>query len=709
MVHVAAVLVLLAPVLCQGFESHTPWASCSLAFDSVRSRIVAFGGQLAWSGSAGGWGDLTWEFDGSGWRLVHPMTRPPARSLATMTFDPVRNRTILFGGDPLLGDTWLFDGVTWTQVVSAMAPSARVGAQMVFDVARGRAVLVGGYGLAGPAAGTWEFDGTNWIASPAMTPVGASAFPDALAYDAARGLVIGLRNWAGGTEVWDYDGMQWTLASSSGAATPVLSAATRANGPGITVRSPAAVWDFDGSTWSPSPAGPAPYTRLLHDSSNGRLLCEGGGNVAATAGATWQYLMCPTRGGTSVAFDSARGCAVLYGGWNLGGWNMYDTWEMRGSTWTQVFPNTNPSGRGEHAMVYDTRRSRTVLFGGASSPVSGWLADTWAFDGVDWSLLATSGPSPRQRHVMVYDPLRDRVVLFGGTTMGPAGIVSLADTWEFDGSAWTQRFPVTTPNLIGMDWTRMTFDSRRGVVVMLDPSSQLWEYDGSNWTIVVTPTNPGRIGGNLGFDPVRGRVVAQGGVICTFVGCSFSDTFEYDGTDWMLVGPHQDGALPLVYDSTRMQLLGTAGGAQRITYGLPATASFTRHGLGCVGSAGTPSLGTTSSSTPALGTTFPFQLSALPTSPSFAYLTFGFDLATWNGIPLPIDLAAIGMPNCKLWVEPLAGAILPTTAGAASFALPIPALPTLAGVVLGAQALSFDAQAANGFGALSNGAILRLY
>src|SRR6266446_8004391 len=41
-----------------------------------------------------------------------------------------------------------------------------------------------------------------------------------------------------------------------------------------------------------------------------------------------------------------------------------DTWEWTGNRWVQRFPATSPSARGSQGMVYETSRSRILLFGG---------------------------------------------------------------------------------------------------------------------------------------------------------------------------------------------------------------------------------------------------------------------------------------------------------------------------------------------------------
>jgi hypothetical protein len=60
-----------------------------------------------------------------------------------------------------------------------------------------------------------------------------------------------------------------------------------------------------------------------------------------------------------------------------------------------------------------------------------------------WTQKQDIGPEPRRGHAMAYDPRRKRVVLFGGQafTVKPNNILEsrmLSDTWEWDGANWTQ-------------------------------------------------------------------------------------------------------------------------------------------------------------------------------------------------------------------------------------------------------------------------------
>ena len=119
----------------------------AMAYDSGRGRVVLFGGYryppYPYPGD-------TWEWDGSTWIQKTPPTSPPARTLHAMAYDSVRGRLVLFGGldystGARRGDTWEWDGTTWINRTPATNPSARSGHAMVYDSARGRVVLFGGY------------------------------------------------------------------------------------------------------------------------------------------------------------------------------------------------------------------------------------------------------------------------------------------------------------------------------------------------------------------------------------------------------------------------------------------------------------------------------------------------------------------------------------------------------------------------------------
>jgi hypothetical protein len=72
-------------------------------------------------------------------------------------------------------------------------------------------------------------------------------------------------------------------------------------------------------------------------------------------------------------------------------------------------------------MAYDAARARVVLFGGSAG-----ADETWEWDGTNWTeRRPAEKPLPRGSHAMTFDSARNRVVLFGGD---PG---SRSDTWEY--------------------------------------------------------------------------------------------------------------------------------------------------------------------------------------------------------------------------------------------------------------------------------------
>jgi len=81
-------------------------------------------------------------------------------------------------------------------------------------------------------------------------------------------------------------------------------------------------------------------------------------------------------------------------------------------------------------MVYDEQRQRVVLFGGHD--VGRSVADTWEWDGSTWTQHLV-GPIPvaRLNFGMAYDVARRRVVMHGGEHSPLGSLAELSDTWLF--------------------------------------------------------------------------------------------------------------------------------------------------------------------------------------------------------------------------------------------------------------------------------------
>ena len=236
-------------------------------------------------------------------------------------------------------------------------------------------------------------------------------------------------------------------------------------------------------------------------------------------GATWAQrnpaVSPPGLVAAAMAYDSRRGVSVLFGGNTTSGPATSDTWEWDGSAWTQRSLSVTPGARVWHAMAYDSARGRMVLFGGAGQ--AGILGDTWEFDGATWSqIFPAISPSPRFAAAMAFDSIRNRIVLFGGRD----GSGRLGDTWEWDGSSWTQGSSRSGP--YPRSSTSMVFDAQVGRTILfggdyvrpfaVGPTNDTWEWDGSQWTQDWTATDPTPLlGQSMAYDSARGRSVLFGG------------------------------------------------------------------------------------------------------------------------------------------------------------------------------------------------------
>lgn len=116
------------------------------------------------------------------------------------------------------------------------------------------------------------------------------------------------------------------------------------------------------------------------------------------------------RGESGVAYDSARGRVVFFGGSHM----VADTWEWDGTAWKDVTSAARPSPPKHHC---DGLRQRA----GTGRPLRRIrrnerhaLADTWEWNGTSWQDVTTAvSPAARAAHGMAYDSRRGRTVVYG--------------------------------------------------------------------------------------------------------------------------------------------------------------------------------------------------------------------------------------------------------------------------------------------------------
>jgi len=223
----------------------------------------------------------------------------------------------------------------------------------------------------------------------------------------------------------------------------------------------------------------------------------------------------------AMVYDKARGQIVMFGGWNFSGQVLNDTWVWDGSNWTQKFPATKPSIRAWAAMTYDAARQQTVLFGGSPVDVSlPLMNDTWVWDGSNWTQkFPTTVPAPRAFASMIFDPLRSQAVLFGGRIGVFQNYQATNETWLWDGTTWLQASPATSPyprESPGMAWDGVAGQALLfGGINSPDAYNDSWQWNGVNWTLLSPAISPYlKFGHAMTYDSGYQRVVLYGGNCC---------------------------------------------------------------------------------------------------------------------------------------------------------------------------------------------------
>jgi hypothetical protein len=276
-----------------------------------------------------------------------------------------------------------------------------------------------------------------------------------------------------------------------------------------------------------STAGPSPRQNQMLAYDGTGVICFGGFNNfngVGFSGDTWRWdgsawtdvssANSPSpRSNTDMVFDSARSRVVLFGGFFNDGSQVYygDTWAWDGAIWTELSPAASPPANSGHRLAYDEARDEIVLFGGFNGAR---LSETWLFDGGTWAqVFPSTTPPARNNHAMAYDPVRERVVMFGGY---PGGASRLSDTWEWNGSDWEQVITPTTPP--GRQYFDMDFNPATGTIILSSGQDasfgrlqDTWSYDGADWTELTAGFPNPRDQHNMAYHPGANQLIMHGG------------------------------------------------------------------------------------------------------------------------------------------------------------------------------------------------------
>ena len=413
----------------------------SAIFDLPRNRMIVFGGRT--EDFATHFNDA-WALDLAGeptWIELHPPEPlPSTRYNHTATYDPVRERMVVFGGIPVYDDnTWtlsLAGAPEWTEhdtESGEFGGGAWSSHSAVYDDRFDRVVVFGGaHGLAfGYRDDTWVITlGDPMTLVPLVTPGGPppARGEHAAAYDRARDRMLVF----GGDVGFDSVNDLWQLTLPA----------------------------FGAPTWTALlPGAPAPEPRNGHsavlDPVRDRMIMFGKAvdadswELSLAGGGVWKQLSPVPRIGHSAIYDPSRHRMLVFCGIDILGAEQFELWSLTlgdHAFWSRmVTSGLAPRRRWDHSAVYDPLAGQMIIFGGVGD--GELLRDTHALllagEPPIWISILPLGPRPdaRRDHSAIFDPVRNRMIVLDG-------IGGAQDVWALDpagAGAWVELLPPGGP------------------------------------------------------------------------------------------------------------------------------------------------------------------------------------------------------------------------------------------------------------------------
>jgi hypothetical protein len=174
------------------------------------------------------------------------------------------------------------------------------------------------------------------------------------------------------------------------------------------------LWEWDGAKWNKREVNIAPAPRIAH----------------------------------GMTYSKAWGKTLITGGVNEKGEIQNEIWSWDGKKFElmdTLMPKLEP-GPGNTVEIDESGGFKILLAGRLTSLATINSMDpsdrqigTWIWDGRTWEKLKLNvSPSLRENHAMVYDPKNNRVILFGGSGREESGHDSPNDVWIFENRKWKQ-------------------------------------------------------------------------------------------------------------------------------------------------------------------------------------------------------------------------------------------------------------------------------
>lgn len=231
----------------------------------------------------------------------------------------------------------------------------------------------------------------------------------------------------------------------------------------------------------------------------------------------------------SMTFDEGRQVLVVCGQAMMG-MGPQRVWEFNGTAWTQTAELAG-SDWGDAEIAYDQNRRRLVIYRASMDGAD----ETWEYEGSTWGKKTYSQKPVAcwDGALFKYDPGLRKIVL-----VGAKDALVPAETWLWDGTAWTQTTGAQPQNA---SMGGMAYDLVRNQMVLLATDMKTYVFDGAGWTqrqSAHSPTPAAIAFFNLAYDNQRQVSVFFGGEAQTTGAPTYpTATWEWNGTDWREFAP----------------------------------------------------------------------------------------------------------------------------------------------------------------------------
>ena len=280
-------------------------------------------------------------------------------------------------------------------------------------------------------------------------------------------------------------------------------------------------WIWDGSHWRRSATSTTPATSAPAISTRGLMADD------PRSGTVLLYI----RGMQPGCFPPGGDLAVP-----CGPYRQPQTWSWNGSVWHLLSAVTPDLA---FAFVLDAATGQPLLLVPAAD---GCSTQTWAWNGGAWGRLGAGPPlvNGATQVEAATDPGDGHALLVTSTSgvgVKFPGCQAVSATWRWDGTSWREAAS-GSPWDAPADTVSLGADVATGQVVAFTQRAQTWVWEGQAWTRRHPAHAPvERIGPTLAFDAAHHQMLLVGG-LPGVSGCRLqADTWTWNGTDWSELGP----------------------------------------------------------------------------------------------------------------------------------------------------------------------------